>query len=368
MNKVLHIIQSLDSGGCENMLLRTLPLLNNFEHFIITLNGPGELADKFRSKNISVINIGQKNFLDIFAYARLLKTVKKNQPDLIITYLFHADATGRLFLQFFTKISTIPCLRTTYNHKKYRLARLFEKLTKFFVKRYLANSQSVKNFYVRNIGVNPDKITVIPNGISVNFYDKIVGDENLKEKLGIGKEDIAIICVASLHANKGHRYLLEAFEEIYEENKKIKLLIVGDGEEKNNLLKQSENYSSKNNILFLGKRNDVPQLLKISNIFVLPTLFEGMSNAIMEAMACCLPVITTGIPENEELIENNKSGILVPIKDTYDLKKQIFFLLRNKNLSDMLGKNARIKILQQFDIGKIVKNLSSFITLSNRVF
>jgi len=358
--KIIHLIQALDNGGCENMLLRTLPLLNDFEHKIITLHHKGELAEQFEQKNISVVNINQKNLLDIFAYLRLLSLIKKEKPNLIFTYLFHADFIGRLFLQIFTSIKIIPSLRTTYNHRKYWPARLFEKLTKYFVKNYLANSESVKNFYVEKIGVKKEKIAVIHNGIDTDFYDTVKRNENLRENFGIKKEDIAIICVANLHINKGHRYLLEAFEEVYKENKKIKILLAGDGNEKENLLRQMENYQSKNNILFLGKRDDVPQLLKISDIFVLPTLFEGMSNAIMEAMTCSLPIITTDIPENRELIENDEAGILIPTKNSADIQKNLSFLLQDETWRKNLGKNARRKIIEKFEIKKISEKISNF--------
>jgi glycosyltransferase involved in cell wall biosynthesis len=359
--KIIHLIQALDNGGCENMLLRTLPLVNSFEHKIITLNRLGELVGQFEKKNISIININQRNIFDIFSYYQLLKEIKKEKPDIIITYLFHADMIGRMFLQTFTKIKIIPFLRTTYNNKKYRLARLFEYFTKYFAKNYLANSKSVKNFYIKNIGVSSKKITVIPNGIDIDFYDNINRDKNLRENLSLGKKDIAIICVANLYVNKGQKYLLEAFEEIYRENKNIKLLLAGDGNEKESLLRQIENYSSKNNILFLGKRNDVPQLLKISDIFVLPTLFEGMSNAIMEAMTCGLPVITTDIPENRELITNNEVGILIPTQNAIEIKKSLSLLLENESLRKSLGENARKEINKKFGIGKISRDWNNFI-------
>jgi len=359
--KIIHLIQALENGGCENMLLRTLPFLAEFEHKIITLNQRGELAEQFEQKNISIININQKSLLDIFAYFRLLKEIKKEKPDLIFTYLFHADFVGRLFLQIFTNAKIFPSLRTTYNHKKYWSARLFEKITKYFVKQYLANSESVKDFYVKKIGVNPKKITIIPNGIDIDFYDKIERDENLRKNLGLEKEDFTIICVANLHINKGHKYLLKAFEEIYEKNKKIKLLLVGDGEEKNNLKNQLENYLSKENVLFLGKRNDVAQLLKISDIFVLPTLFEGMSNAIMEAMATGLPIITTDIPENRELIENEKTGVLVHSENVSTLVQAIKSLINNQVKRELLGKNAVKVIEQNYAISIIAKKIELFI-------
>jgi glycosyltransferase involved in cell wall biosynthesis len=357
--KTIHLIQSLDNGGCENMLLRTLPLLSDFEHIIITLKKEGELSPKFKENNIQVINLDQKSLLNLSSYKRLLNIIKKIHPDIIITYLFHADVIGRLFIQKRTNLKVIPFLRTTYNHKKYWIPRLFEKLTYKQVPHYLANSESVKEF-ITKIGADKNNVTVIPNGIDTGFYDKIPRDEKLRKSFGIKKEDLNIICVANLHINKGHKYLFEAFENIYKENKNINLLIVGDGDEKENLLKQIENYQSKNNILFLGKRNDVPRLLKISDIFVLPTLFEGMSNAIMEAMASGLPIITTNIPENKELIENKKTGFLIPVKNSEKIADKIIYLLENQNKRENIGKKAKNQIAENFETKKVIKKLTTF--------
>ena len=224
--RVVHLIQSLDSGGCENMLLRTLPHINSFEHIIITLKKRGELADQFEKKGISIISVNQKSLLDIVSYKRLLKTVKKIKPNLIITYLFHADMLGRLCLQFTGKFKVIPFLRTTYNHPRYWQVRLLEKLTKKLVPYYLANSEAVKKYYVRNIGVNPKRITIIPNGIDIDYYDNVPRDKKFRKNLGIEPKETVLICVANFHINKGHKYLLEAFEDVYRSNKNIKLMLL----------------------------------------------------------------------------------------------------------------------------------------------
>lgn len=365
--RIIHLIQSLDNGGCENMLLRVLPLLLDFDHTIITLNKEGELASKFKEKNIQIINLKQKSLLDLYSYTRLLNIIEEIQPNIILTYLFHADVIGRLFIQKRTNFKVIPFLRTTYNHKKYWLPRLFEKLTYKQVPHYLANSKSVKNF-ITKIGVSEDKVTIIPNGIDMNFYDQVPRDEKLRQNLGIKTDETVIICVANLHINKGHKYLLEAFEQVfyhYRENKNPAphLLIVGDGIEKENLLNQVANYSSRNNVHFLGKRNDVPQLLKISEIFVLPTIFEGMSNAIMEAMTSKLAVITTNIPENQELIKHEESGILITIKNFDEIINALKLLIDKNTFRLILGNNAKNSIYEKFNLEKIK---SKWISLFNK--
>lgn len=361
--RILHIIQSLGNGGCENMLLRTLPLLaDEFEHHIITLREFGELAPRFIEKGISVTTIHQIGFFDISGYRRLLLETNRFNPDTIITYLFHADMIGRFFLQKKISIPIIPFLRTTYNHPKYFIARLLEKITKHRVKQYLANSEAVKDFYVKKIVVQPEKITVIPNGIDTEYFDSILPDPNLRASLGITPDDFIIICVANFHSNKGHRYLLEAFELLFSKFRHTKLLLVGDGSERKNLERQINAYQAKHSILFLGHRTDVPQLLKISDCFVLPTLFEGMSNALIEAMAAGLPVITTDIPENRELVSHKESGVLVPPRNSEKIADALRLLISDPILRLTLGDSAKNFIEKQYSLVSSSKKFSHFLS------
>lgn len=358
--KILHIIQSLGNGGWENALLRTLPLLDDFEHEIITLREPGELASKFISAGIPVKTIDCKSLLDISGLFRLCKLIRGGNQKIVLTYLFHADVFGRLILRFFTKAPIIPFLGTTYNYPRYFFARLFERISKPLAFHYLANSEAVKDAYIKNLGVEAKKITVIPTGIDIKHFDSVIPDPELRKSLGIKPDDFVVICVANLHISKGHRYLLEAFEALSSQHHNIKLLLVGDGTERKNLEQQISSYQNKQNILFLGRRTDVPQLLKISNVFVLPTLFEGMSNAIMEAMACELPVVTTDIPENKILIKNNESGILVPTRSSQDLSNAISTLIRNTDLSKKLGGSGKEFLEQSISLEISVSLLRRF--------
>lgn len=363
--KIIHIIQSLDNGGWENALLRLLPLLSGeFEHHIITLRIPGELAPRFTEKGIPVTTINWGGFFDFPGYRRLLSETAQLAPDVVITYLFHADMIGRIFLQSKISAPIIPFLGTTYNYPRYWPARLAEKITKKYARHYLANSPAVKEFYVKQLGIPGKKITVMPTGIDVDHFKSITADPELKASLHIKLEDFVIICVANLHINKGHQYLLRAFEEIYKKYPETHLLIVGDGTEHARLKNQTQEYTSKNNIAFLGRRTDVPELLKISDCFVLPTLFEGMSNAIMEAMASGLPVITTDIPENRSLVENNKTGFLVPPKSWKKIVEITIALIADKELRKKSGRTGCRFIEENFSLkssansfGEFLKNL-----------
>jgi glycosyltransferase involved in cell wall biosynthesis len=361
--KILHLIQSLDNGGCENMLLRTLPLLTDeFEHHIITLRALGELAPRFAEKGIPVTTVHWHSFSDISGYRRLLSETRQFAPDTIITYLFHADMVGRLFLQRNVSAIIIPFLRTTYNHPRYLIARILEWLTKPFVRHYLANSEAVKDFYVRYIGVAPAQITVIPNGIDTDFFDQLAPDLKLRESLSIASEDFIITCVANLHPNKGHRFLLEAFECLWPDFPHAKLLLIGNGEERQSIERMIQSFRSRDAIRLLGRRDDVPALLKISDLFVLPTLFEGQSNAILEAMAAGVPVITTDIPENRVLIVPDEGGLLIAPENSILLAESIKKMLLDTNSRNLFEKNSKEMVKREFRLASIAKKLSYFFT------
>jgi len=355
------------------MLLRTLPLLQNeFEHRIIALKELGELAPQFTKKGIpvTVIHLGLFN---IRSYRKLLSEIKQFNPDVIITYLFHADMIGRLFLKSHTSspkmkrnnpVPIIPFLRTTYNHPKYLIARTLEWLTKRLVRHYLANSEAVKKFYISNIGIQKEKITVLPNGIDFSTYKNVV-ESNAIHALKFPKDRFIITCVANFAKNKGHSTLLEAFESFFaqvaDESRMPFLLLVGDGPERKNLKSQIKNYQSKNHIFFLGRRTDIPSILQGSDCFILPTLFEGMSNAIMEAMAIGLPIITTDIPENRELIKNSFSGILIPVKNAPLCRKALYKLYNDSQLRIKLGNNAKTTIKELYTLEIISSHWRSFL-------
>ena len=353
--KVFHIIQSLESGGCENFLLRLLPKVNEFENIILTIKEKGPLAKKFEKNGIRVDCL-ENNWFGVFNY------LDKHKPDRVITYLFHGDMLGRFMVRLFTKYRPIPFLRTTYNYPKYWIARVFEKYSSFLVDQYLANSESVKNFYVNNLSVDGKKITVIPNGVDLSIFESAKKDRNgFRKQMKVLDNEKVIVCVANFHKNKGHVYLLKAFEKIYNKNKNIWLWLVGDGEERSYFEKEINKYRSKNKIVLFGKRDDVPIILSASDIFVLPTLFEGMSNAILEAMASGLPIITTDISENREIIENNISGILIPIMDSLLIEQSINYLLENSRMMNEIGLEGKKLIEKKFDIKKITSKFFDYV-------
>lgn len=349
--RIVHIINSLERGGAEMSLLRMLPLLNNdIESIFISLKKRGSLADRFQDNAIKVISLNQKGHFDFSPVKELRKVLKELSPDLVVTHLLYPDIVGRFFIQNFSQCKVISSIATTYNSPRYFIARLFERLTHPLCSGYMANAHAVKKVYIEKFKVPENKITVIQTGMDTEFFRTLQPKDSLRKELGIHPEDIVVICVANLHPNKGHKYLLEAFEQTYKTNAHIKLLIVGNGIEKENLKKQTDEYTSKKSILFLGQRSDVPDLLAISDIFALATFFEGMCNAIMEAMSRGIPVITTNITENRELVTEGKTGFLCPPRDSNSFTLALTKLINDSKLRLALGKNATKEMEEKYEL------------------
>ncbi len=331
-----HLIQSLGVGGCEKSLLLTLPNMTKYRHHIFVLKEKGDLSSEFEKQGIEVTVLTSP--LQLLGHSKNI--------DLLFTYMFHADFFGR-FMQFFLSVPVVPYLRTTYNHPNYLIARVFERLTSFLVSKYLANSQAVKDFYASNLWIDPKKIKVIPNGIEIRKQNKLL------------HKGINILCVANFHPNKGHEFLIKAFGLLKKSN--VRLILVGEGQTLQVMKSLASHQANSQNIIFLGKRFDVEKIMEKSDIFVLPTLFEGLSRALMSAMGAGLAVVTTDIPENRVLVESGKDGLLVPVKDASSIRDALIKLIDSPSYRKKLAEQGRKKILTEFELLTTCKHLSAFI-------
>ena len=354
--KILHLITGLDTGGAEMMLLKTLPgLQSDFENTVCCIKGRGPVGKLLENSGVSVIYLELKSFLDWRIIGRFRDAVAHTNPDLVVTYLIHADLFGRILGKIFGVKQIFCSVRVKLVQAKYLPLLLIDGLTSFLVNHYHFNSNVVYLLYKKYFFLPQKKCTIIPNGLDVAKYQISAdrGAAKLKE-LGFSRDQILFGCLANLRAQKGHSYLLEAFQKIQTQHPTSKLLLIGDGEERQRLELLTSKLGIEKNVVFLGNRNDVPELLYILDFFVFPTLFEGMSNALMEAMASGLPIIATDILENKEIIKHEFSGILVPVKNAEALSGAMIDLVNNHEKAVLLGENAKKYAREEFSIEKII--------------
>lgn len=356
--KILHLISGLNIGGTEMMLLKTLPLLNDFEHIICSLSKKGNIGKKLEKLNFKVFVLGGGKLFSPFAILRFRKIIKNEKPDILTTYLIHADIFGRMFGRIFGIKKIVCSLRSTLGEPKYYPYLLIDRLTSFLVTKYIIVSQSIENFYTKKLKISKKKIVVIHNGVDLKDFEILIDKEEKKKSLDLENFNPIIGYVSKLRAEKGHPYLIEAFSSILKKYPKAALVLVGDGPEKEKLKKLCQNFKIEKNVFFLGNRSDVPEILKILDIFASPSLYEGLSNAILEAMAAKIAIVASNIPENRELIENEKEGFLVSIKNPKEMTEKILEILKNFNLKKELENSAFEKVTQKFEIKKTVQKLN----------
>ncbi|MBS3127873.1 glycosyltransferase [Candidatus Woesearchaeota archaeon] len=330
--KVMHLITGLGTGGAERQLLNILPQL------------------KGEKKGIPVHYLHYQGWNFFSVLLRFYHLVKKEKPDILNTYLIHADLFGRVFGNFFG----IPIIICSVRNKllKRRFLLFLDKMTSFLVTKYTPNSYAVKDFLVQTISLPESKMVVIPNGIDLSLFQKKKDLKKKRKELSITTKYI-IICVASFKPQKDHATLLRAFSQLKGD---ITLLLVGEGEEKTKMQNLAKDLGCAEKTIFLGKRDDVPELLSLSDIFVLPSLHEGMSNALLEAMASHCAIIASDIPENRELVRNKKEALLFSPGNAEELTSGMHNLLSSSSLREKLGKAAFSQV-KKYSFDRVVSQL-----------
>jgi glycosyltransferase involved in cell wall biosynthesis len=174
--------------------------------------------------------------------------------------------------------------------------------------------------------------------------------------LGLTDGDLVLTTISSLTPEKGHEYLLRAFAGLTDRYPNLKLLIVGSGPREQNLRQLASDLAVSHCTIFAGRREDIPQILSISDVYVLPSLAEGFSIALLEAMASGTACIATDVGDASRAIGAQDAGLLVPKANADRLAHAIVKLLQDKSLRDSLGRNARRRVVDNFSVQEMTKS------------
>jgi len=214
--------------------------------------------------------------------------------------------------------------------------------------------------------VKEDKLLKIPNGVDTNKFKFIPYEEKPKYKksIKINPEVPIIIYIGTLQKKKNPYMLLKISKKLLDKKRNFTLIIVGDGPERKNMETLSKNMKIEKNILFYGRKESIEEFLFASDIFILPSFVEGISNSLLEAGSCGLPCVASDIHGNREVIENGINGFLISSADTDGFVNAIEKLLTNKEFLIKMGKENRKKIVENYSIDKIVEK---YIALYNNL-
>ena len=356
--KVIHMVEDLEVGGLEKVIATLVLGLNKekYEVEIWCLAAGGLIADELEGKGIKVKIVGLTSYHNPIAVIKLALLLRRERVDIVHTHGHFPGMFARLsgFLAYIPK--TISHIHTT---QKRRI--LVEKIFSFFSYRILCISQAVQDFMVSEEGVNKSKTMLIYNGIEMP-EENIPSEEKNAERraFGFARDDVVLIVVASLNRHKGHKVLLDAFANQVKKRPDLKLLIVGVGPLKEEIEWHIQKLDVSTSVKLTGLRRDVPLLLSISDIFVLPSVErEGLGLAIIEAMAMRKPVIGSALGGIPEVIENGVNGLLFPPGDTEKLSYAIDILASDKHLREQMGQIGRKVFEKKFTGRKMINAIEA---------
>ena len=320
--------------------------------------GPQEarsLVPDFEALGVRVVNLNMKNRFDAFALSRLYRLVKREKFHILHTHLFRAHLFGLPI----GKLAGIPvCISTVHNIEDYFSNPLIGFLLRRnynFTHKIIAISTAVKETIVKDIRVVPDKIATIHYGLEYSSKKTPVLKTDIRHKLGI-EEDIPLIgTVGRLAIQKGHRYLIEAFPTVKEEFPTAKLLIVGHDDK--GLREDLEGLIARLGLegeVFLPGYLDGVSVMNSIDVFVLPSLWEGLGLVLLEAMAAGKPIVASRVSAIPEIVIDGETGILVPPKNPKALADAISNMLRNPERSREMGIKGQKRLVQEFSVDKMI--------------
>lgn len=352
---ILLLTTHLNIGGISSYLLTLAKGLKKRGHNVYIASSQGELLDKFNKEGITFISIPIKTKAEInpkilISALKLLDIIKKENIDIIHA---HTRVT-QVLACLLKKIAHKPFVSTCHGFFK---KRLFRRLLPCWGTKIIAISEQVKEHLVRDFGVEPDNIRIVHNGIDVERFRLKTPDYRLQTKRGLGLGDGPVVgIVARLSDVKGHIYLIQAMRRVLEDIPKAQLLIVGSGKMQNELINLTKNLRIQEKVKFIPSVAETKDVLLAMDIFVMPSLKEGLGLALMEAMAVGLAVVGSSVGGIKTLIQDEYNGLLVEPANVDALRDAILELLQQPQKRTFLGNNARLFIQQNFSDGNMAED------------
>ena len=360
-SNILILIDNFRFGGAQRAVLDIVRKLDKdlFNITVVGRKGGGFLPEFERLENVKTINLERelKGYDIIKTIFELNRIVRINKIDIIHTNLPFSDFCGFILKLLNPGVKLLSKRGTTGPYRKKIYKRLLNWFISLPVEIIVCVSREVRDYIHKYEFIPYKKLIVIFNGVDVSEIENT--DVNVKEKkreLGINEIDLVIGSVGRLTKQKGFEYLLSAFKRVNEEFSHSKLVIVGAGKLEYKLKQQAKDLNLGDNVIFTGKRKDVYGILKIFDVFVMASLWEGMSHALLEAMSAKLPIVATNVSGTEEVVENNITGFLIKSRDIEKLSEGMIRLLRDDGMRENFGEMGYRKIKQEFDIEFISRN------------
>ena len=369
--KVLHVITGLKIGGAETVLYNFLAEAakqNKVMHVVAYLKHGVNVA-KIQALGVTTHNLyGERVSLWPLSFYKLYRLIKQEKPDVIHSSLWAANIMSRLL----GRITGIPVVCDLHGNSidEGKVRNFFDRATLGFAHRIIAVADGVADTYKKNIIATfssvkkkeqyAKKITVIKNGLDVDaLYAAAQQDTFSRESLNIGKDDFVIGAIGRFEPIKSYDILIRAFSEFlknYDGKQQAILCMVGDGSQRVLLEELVHKLGISKQVLFVGFQDNCHAWYPLFDCFALSSQSEGLSIALLSAMALGLPIITTNKDDRHEVVQDGVNGLLIPVNDVTAYYHGLMRLYNKVELRVEMGVANKELLAVSFDINTVVKN------------
>ncbi len=361
MVNILHIIAPITMGGAENVLLSIERLIDrsSFQLFFCLFLNPKRKQNAFTqrltqlNRNVSFIYLDRPWF-DFVYFFRLMKIIRDKRIDVIHSHGYMPDFFGLVA----AKLAKRPIVSTVHGWtSSTRSVMAYEYIQKKILRYFdivIPVSQQINDDLLQS-KISPSRLRKLNNIVAFDDFSDENTVTDLKERYKIGPRTQTLGVIGRLSKEKGHIFLLQALAMIRKDFPDIRLFIIGDGDQEAKLRQFVKAEKLDHQVHFCGFQNDVFQFYRLIDIFVLPSLTEGIPLVLLEAMYFNKPIVATDVGGVPELIKNGYNGALVRPRDSSALSEAILKLLQNRHYAKKLAENAHESFLRTNNPNKWIK-------------
>jgi sugar transferase (PEP-CTERM/EpsH1 system associated) len=358
--RIMHVVDQLGKGGLENGLVNLIHGLdpNRFENIVYAIRGLGPNAELLQKNGVRVICQGKRETDSRFQLPVFARQIRTLQPDVV-----HSRNWGAIEAVLAARLAGRPAVHSEHgleasaDTKEPRRRTVFRRLAYEFAHQVLSVSNQLRDLHARRTGFRPEGIVVIHNGVDgTRYFPDARTRSLLRKELGIAEDEFLIGCVGNLLPVKDHVTVLKALQCFPANIDRWRLLIVGEGPERQALEGfLGEHPAIADRVILTGTSNRVPELLNAMDAYVLPSIAEGICNSLLEAMSTGLPVIATATGGNPEVVVDGASGILFPVGNYQRLADLLLQFHTNPELRTRLAHGAVRRVREEFSMDSMIR-------------
>jgi len=355
--RILHVLDSLAPGGTELVSATLIERTEGrFRHAVCSLSGSGPPANGVANLRVPTTFLGKTKGHDWSLALRIARLCRTLRPQLV-----HARNWGTMDAVIGARLARVPVVihsehgRDLSDLDGLRRARLrVRRLLAPFIDMHVAVSAHLQRWLLEQVRIRPEKVRVVHNGVDATRFKPALERDDLRRQHGYGPTDLIFGAVGRLTPVKDYRTLLDAFHLLSQHHPQSRLILVGDGPERPVLEGHLRQRGLADRVRLVGHHDDVAPWLGMMDVFVHPSLMEGISNAVLEAMAVALPVVATAVGGTPEVVQHGVTGLLVPPATPAALGDAMRSYCANAQAREAHGAAGRERAKTQYPILKMI--------------